>query len=160
MDLNLKGKVAVVTGGSLGIGRAVTEALAAQGVRVAIVARSQGPLQKAADEISVASGTEILAVPADVSSTEQVEAMMDKVASHFGRIDILVNGAAHPGGLVRSEIENASPEGLLEDINIKVVGYMRCAKAASAHMKRNKWGRIINIGGLTGADLRPPVQFA
>ena len=150
MDLKLKGKVAVVTGGSLGIGRAVTEALAAEGVRVAIVARSQGPLEQAAREISEKTGIEILAAPADVSSTEQVEAMIAKVVAHFGRIDILVNGAAHPGGLVRSEIEHASPEGLLEDINIKVVGYMRCAKAAAAHMKANGFGRIINIGGLTG----------
>ena len=150
MDLRLKGKVAVVTGGSLGIGRAVTQALAAEGVRVAIVARSAGPLEAAAREIQAETGVEILAVPADVSSTEQVQAMMDRVAAHFGRIDILVNGAAHPGGLVRSEIEHASPEGLLEDINIKVVGYMRCAKAAAAHMKRNGYGRIINIGGLTG----------
>ncbi len=150
MDLRLKGKVAVVTGGSLGIGRAVTEALAAEGVRVAIVARSQGPLEKAAREISEKTGIEILAAPADVGNTEQVEAMIDKVAAHFGRIDILVNGAAHPGGLVRSEIEHASPEGLLEDINIKVVGYMRCAKAAAAHMKKGGFGRIINIGGLTG----------
>ena len=150
MDLRLKGKVAVVTGGSLGIGRAVTEALAAEGVRVAIVARSQGPLEAAAREIAAQTGMDILAVPADVSNTEQVNAMMDKVAQHFGRIDILVNGAAHPGGLVRSEIENADPEGLLEDINIKVVGYMRCAKAAAAHMKKNGYGRIVNIGGLTG----------
>ena len=150
MDLNLKGKVAVVTGGSLGIGRAVTEALAREGVRVAIVARSKGPLEEAAREISAATGVEILAAPADVSKTDQVQTMMDRVASHFGRIDILVNGAAHPGGLVRSEIENADPEGLLEDINIKVVGYMRCAKAAAAHMKKNGFGRIINIGGLTG----------
>ncbi len=150
MDLKLKGKVAVVTGGSLGIGRAVTEALAAEGVRVAIVARSAGPLQAAAREISEQYGVEVLAAPADVSSTEQVEAMIEQVAQHFGRIDILVNGAAHPGGLVRSEIEHASPEGLLEDINIKVVGYMRCAKAAAAHMKKNGYGRIINIGGLTG----------
>ena len=150
MDLKLKGKVAVVTGGSLGIGRAVTEALATEGVRVAIVARSPKPLEEAAREISAKTGMEILAVPADVGKTEQVEAMMEKVAQHFGRIDILVNGAAHPGGLVRSEIENANPEGLLEDINIKVVGYMRCAKAASAHMKKNGFGRIINIGGLTG----------
>lgn len=150
MDLKLKGKVAVVTGGSLGIGRAVTEALAAEGVRVAIVARSAGPLQAAAREISEQHGIEVLAAPADVSSTEQVEAMIEQVAQHFGRIDILVNGAAHPGGLVRSEIEHASPEGLLEDINIKVVGYMRCAKAAAAHMKKNGYGRIINIGGLTG----------
>lgn len=150
MDLNLKGKVAVVTGGSLGIGRAVTEALAREGVRVAIVARSKGALEEAARDISEATGVEILAAPADVSKTDQVQAMMDQVARHFGRIDILVNGAAHPGGLVRTEIENADPEGLLEDINIKVVGYMRCAKAAAAHMKANGFGRIINIGGLTG----------
>ena len=150
MDLRLTNKVAVVTGGSMGIGRAVTEALAAEGVRVAIVARSQGPLEQAAREISAKTGVEILAVAADVGSTEQVNAMMDKVAQHFGRIDILINGAAHPGGLVRSEIENADPEGLLEDINIKVVGYMRCAKAAAAYMKKSGFGRIINIGGLTG----------
>lgn len=150
MDLRLKGKVAVVTGGSLGIGRAVTQALAAQGVRVAIVARSQGPLEQAAAEISRESGCEVFAVCADVSKTAAVEQMMARVEQHFGRIDILVNGAAHPGGLVRSDIQEADPEGLLEDINIKVVGYMRCAKAASAVMRKNGWGRIINIGGLTG----------
>lgn len=150
MDLRLKNKVAVVTGGSIGIGRAITEALAGEGVKVAIVARSAGALEQAAREITAKTGVEILAVPADVSSTEQVNAMMDKVAAHFGRIDILVNGAAHPGGLVRSAIEEADPEGLLTDIDIKVVGYMRCAKAASAYMKRHGFGRIINIGGLTG----------
>lgn len=150
MDLQLKGKVAVVTGGSLGIGRAVTEALAAEGVRVAIVARRQAQLDEVAAEITRATGVEVLGVAADVSDTEQVNAMMQRVAEHFGRVDILVNGAAHPGGLVRSEINEADPEGLLEDINIKVVGYMRCAKAAAPHMRRGGFGRIVNIGGLTG----------
>ncbi|MHC0507919.1 SDR family NAD(P)-dependent oxidoreductase [Achromobacter aegrifaciens] len=150
MDLQLKGKVAVVTGGSLGIGRAVTEALAAEGVRVAIVARRQAQLDEVAAEITRATGVEVLGVAADVSDTAQVNAMMQRVAEHFGRIDILVNGAAHPGGLVRSEIEEADPEGLLEDINIKVVGYMRCAKAAAPHMRQGGFGRIVNIGGLTG----------
>jgi NAD(P)-dependent dehydrogenase (short-subunit alcohol dehydrogenase family) len=150
MDLGLKGKVAVVTGGSLGIGRAVTEALAAEGVRVAIVARSRGALEEAAAQISESRGIDVFAAPADVSDTAQVNAMMVSVERRFGRIDILVNGAAHPGGLVRSNIEEADPEGLLEDVNIKVVGYMRCAKAAAAAMKRNGWGRIVNIGGLTG----------
>ncbi|APX74374.1 SDR family oxidoreductase [Achromobacter insolitus] len=150
MDLQLKGKVAVVTGGSLGIGRAVTEALAAEGVRVAIVARRQAQLDEVAAEITRATGVEVLGVAADVSDTEQVNAMMQRVAEHFGRVDILVNGAAHPGGLVRSEIDEADPEGLLEDINIKVVGYMRCAKAAAPHMRRGGFGRIVNIGGLTG----------
>jgi NAD(P)-dependent dehydrogenase (short-subunit alcohol dehydrogenase family) len=150
MDLQLKGKVAVVTGGSLGIGRAVTEALAAEGVRVTIVARRQAQLDEVAAEITRATGVEVLGVAADVSDTAQVNAMMQRVAEHFGRIDILVNGAAHPGGLVRSEIDEADPEGLLEDINIKVVGYMRCAKAAAPHMRQGGFGRIVNIGGLTG----------
>ena len=150
MDLRLKGKVAVVTGGSLGIGRAVAEAFSAQGVRVAIVARSREVLEQAAREITASTGVEALAVPADVSDTGQVEAAIQAVVDHFGRLDILINGAAHPGGLVRSEIEHASPEGLLEDINIKVVGYMRFAKAAAAHMRKGGFGRIINIGGLTG----------
>ncbi len=150
MDLQLKGKVAVVTGGSLGIGRAVSEALAAEGVRVAIVARRQAQLDEVAAEITRASGVEVRGFAADVSDTAQVDAMMQQVAAHFGRIDILVNGAAHPGGLVRSEIDEADPEGLLEDINIKVVGYMRCAKAAAPHMRRGGYGRIVNIGGLTG----------
>lgn len=150
MDLKLNGKVAVVTGGSLGIGRAIAEAFAAEGVRVAIVARSPGPLQLAAGEITAATGTEVLALPGDVADTAQIQAAIDAAAAHFGRLDILVNGAAHPGGLVRNAIEEADPEGMLRDIDIKVVGYMRCAKAATAHMKRNGWGRIINIGGLTG----------
>ncbi len=150
MDLKLNGKVAIVTGGSLGIGRAVAQALAAEGVRVGIVARNQATLEQVAREITEATGTEVMAAPADVADTAQVDAAVERVAERFGRIDILVNGAAHPGGLVRSEIENASPEGLLEDINIKVVGYMRFAKAAAAHMRRGGWGRIINIGGLTG----------
>ena len=150
MDLKLNGKVAIVTGGSLGIGRAVAQALAAEGVRVGIVARNQATLEQVAREITEATGTEVMAAPADVADTAQVDAAVELVAARFGRIDILVNGAAHPGGLVRSEIENASPEGLLEDINIKVVGYMRFAKAVAAHMRRGGWGRIVNIGGLTG----------
>lgn len=150
MDLKLNGKVAIVTGGSLGIGRAVAQALAAEGVRVGIVARNQATLEQVAREITEATGTEVMAASADVADTAQVDAAVELVATRFGRIDILVNGAAHPGGLVRSEIENASPEGLLEDINIKVVGYMRFAKAAAAHMRRGGGGRIVNIGGLTG----------
>lgn len=150
MDLRLKGKVAVVTGGSMGIGRAVTEALAQEGVNVAIVARSAATLETVAAEISAKTGTKVIAAPADVTNTADVTAMMERVADHFGRLDILLNGAAHPGGLVRSQLDEADPEGLLADINIKVVGYMRCAKAAAPHMKKNGYGRIINLGGLTG----------
>ena len=150
MDLRLKGKVAVVTGGSLGIGRAVAQALAEEGVQVALISRGREALERAASEIAQATGVKTLAVPVDVSDTAGVQAAMDTIAAHFGRLDILVNGAAHPGGLVRSALEEADPEGLLRDIDIKVVGYMRCAKAAVPFMKQGGFGRIINIGGLTG----------
>ena len=150
MDLGLKNKVAVITGGSMGIGYAVAKALAEEGAHVALISRGREALERAAAAIASATGVKTLAVPVDVSDTAGVQAAMDGIAAHFGRLDILVNGAAHPGGLVRSALEEADPEGLLRDIDIKVVGYMRCAKAAVPHMKPGGYGRIINIGGLTG----------
>ena len=76
--------------------------------------------------------------------------MVRRVAAELGRIDILVNGAAAPSGLVRNSVEDADPELLLADINTKVVGYFRCAQAVTPHMRANGYGRIVNIGGLTG----------
>ncbi len=150
MNLQLEGRAAIITGGSLGIGRAIAEAFAREGMSVAIVARSVGPLEQAAAEITAATGARVLAVPADVSNTAAVDAAVARAAAAFGRLDVLVNGAAHPGGLVRNEIEQADPDKLLEDIDIKVVGYFRMARAVVPHMKANRFGRILNIGGLTG----------
>ena len=84
--------------------------------------------------------------PADPAVSEMVEA----AHKHFGRIDILVNGAAAPSGVVRNDIEHAGDDELLSDLNTKVIGYFRCAKAVTPHMKAGGFGRIINIGGLTG----------
>jgi NAD(P)-dependent dehydrogenase (short-subunit alcohol dehydrogenase family) len=153
VDLDLRGKVAFVTGGSMGLGEAIALELAREGVDVAIVARRLIELNKAADAIRQVVGTQggrILPVVADTTDMAAVEAAVEQTVSTFGRLDILVNGAAHPGGLVRSEIEQASAEGLLDDIDIKVVGYFRCCKAVVSQMRRQKYGRIINIGGLTG----------
>lgn len=153
MELELRGKVAFVTGGSMGLGRAAALELAREGVDVAIVARRLAELNKAADAIRQIVGKQggrILPVVADTTNMSAVQAAVEATVSTFGRLDILVNGAAHPGGLVRSEIERATAEGLLEDIDIKVVGYFRCCKAIVPQMRRQKYGRIINIGGLTG----------
>lgn len=150
MDLELKGKAAFITGGSMGIGRAVARQLALEGVRVAIAARGMAALEQTAAELRAETGGDIVPVKTDTTSMEAVQHAIDETAERFGRLDILVNGAAAPGGLVRAELEHADDQGLLQDIDIKVVGYFRCAKAASAHMKKNGFGRIVNIGGLTG----------
>jgi NAD(P)-dependent dehydrogenase (short-subunit alcohol dehydrogenase family) len=150
MDLKLKGRGAFITGGSMGIGKAVAEILASEGVSVAIAARGKEALEKAAAELRQKTGGNILPLPTDVTSMDSVQRSMDAAAAEFGRLDILVNGAAAPGGLVRAEIDEASDTGLLQDLDIKVVGYFRCAKAAVPHMRKNQYGRIINIGGLTG----------
>ena len=155
MDLQLKGKSAFITGGSMGIGKAAALELAREGVDVAIAARRLPLLEEAAADLRhalahVPGAGRVLPVAVDTTDMASVSTAMTRAAEAFGRIDILVNGAAHPGGLVRSELEDADPQGLLQDIDIKVVGYLRCAKAAAPHMRKHRYGRIINIGGLTG----------
>lgn len=150
MDLDLKGKTAVVTGGSLGLGKAIAAELATEGVRVVITSRRREVLERTAAELCASTDGDVSAIPADTTSTASVRSMAKAAAEHLGRVDILVNGAAAPAGLVRNAIEDADPELLLADLNTKVVGYFRCAQAVAPHMRRNGYGRIINIGGLTG----------
>ena len=150
MDLQLSGRVALVTGGGQGIGKAITRELAAEGAAVVIAGRRQHILDDTAKEIEAEAGTRILPVAADTTNTESVRAVVIAAARELGRIDILVNGAAAPSGLVRSSIVAADPELLLADLNTKVVGYFRCAQAVVPYMKERRFGRIVNIGGLTG----------
>jgi len=145
----LEDQVAIVTGGGLGIGKAITRALARRGATVVIAARRLPILQEAADEIAAETGARIVPVVADTTDTESVEAMA-AAAAQVGRLSILVNGAAAPAGLVRNDVANADPEALLADLNTKVVGYFRCIKAVVPYMRANQYGRIVNIGGLTG----------
>ena len=160
MDLRLKGKVAVVTGGSLGIGRAVAEAFAAEGVRVAIVARSQGALEEAAREITAKTGVEVLATPADVSDTAQVQAAVDKAAAHFGRIDILVNNA----GAAWGEDFDAFPESgwdKVVDLNLKTPFFLTKALAGPLRAAaRARVAKIINIASTDGIGLNPQENYS
>ena len=150
MDLELTGKVAVITGASRGVGKAIARELAKEGVDVAICARHREALEEAAGELEQETGRRILPVPTDTTNWESVRRMVETTAVTLGRVDILVNNAATPGGLVRGALADASDEALLEDIDTKVVGYFRCAKAVAPYMQRQGWGRIINIGGLSG----------
>lgn len=150
MDLELAGKVAIVTGGSRGIGKAIARELALEGVDVAICARSLGPLEKAAQELAEETGRRILPIEADTTSSDSVERLVKTAIATLGAVDILVNNAAVVGGMVQGPLSEAGEEALLEDINTKVMGYFRCSKAVAPHMQDRGWGRIINIGGLSG----------
>jgi NAD(P)-dependent dehydrogenase (short-subunit alcohol dehydrogenase family) len=141
VELGLKGKVAAVTGGTDGIGRATALRLAQEGAKVAICARRQEPLDKTAAEIRKA-GVEALAVAADMSKAADVERFMKAVIERFGRIDILVNNA---GTSARGKFLELDDKTWDADLELKVFGAIRCARLAVPHMKKNGGGRIVNI---------------
>ncbi|WP_328912164.1 MULTISPECIES: SDR family NAD(P)-dependent oxidoreductase [unclassified Streptomyces] len=142
MDLQLIGRRAVVTGGSRGIGLAVGRALAAEGADVALVARDAEALARAAEEVAAIGAGRAIGVPADTGDDASVAAMAEEVVRRFGGVDILVNAAAPAN-------RGAFPESALEDqINVKVRGYLRTARAFAPLMTAQGWGRIVNISGL------------
>jgi NAD(P)-dependent dehydrogenase (short-subunit alcohol dehydrogenase family) len=150
MDLALTDRVAVVTGGSQGIGKAVARGLALEGCDVALVARTRAKLEATAAELAQESGRTVVAAPADTSVREQVDAMVADVVARFGRIDVLVNCAGTPGGVAMGGIETIADEDQLGDLNTKYMGYLRTARAVAPHMKERGFGRIVHVGGLSG----------
>ena len=149
MDLNLAGKVAIVTGGSRGIGKAIALELAREGAEVAIVARAQAALDDAAVDIARQTGRTVKAIAADTGDDAAVKAMVAAVQAAFGRIDILVNCAAQPAGQARPPaLAEITTEALWTDVNVKVMGYLRTAREVASSMIAQGSGRIINISGL------------
>lgn len=149
MDLELRGKVAVVTGGSRGIGKAIARELALEGADIALVARNAEPLEETRKELADQTGRRFVGITADTSSDESIRAMGRQVLESFGRVDILVNAAAKPGGQQPPpklhEIDTAAFD---DELHTKVLGYLRCAREVVPSMKQHGWGRIINISGL------------
>ncbi len=142
--------MAIITGGSAGIGFAVARVLAASGARIVVAARRPEALLAAAAELEAECGRSVLAVPTDTTDQSEVDRLVMTATATLDRVDILVNCAASPSGLVRNEVRELDDSALLKDLDTKVVGYARCAKAVAPVMMRQRWGRIINIGGLTG----------
>ncbi len=149
MDLQLAHKTAVITGGSRGIGKAIAMALAAEGVDVAILSRTASALEEVAGQITRSTGRKAVPLVVDTGDTAAVDAAVEQAARELGRIDILVNNAARPGGAPpKPGVENLPDDVFTEQMNVKVLGYLRCARAVVPHMKEHGWGRIINISGL------------
>lgn len=148
MDLELTGKRAIVTGGSRGIGLAVARALAAEGADVALVARGMAALDAAREAVAAETGRRIVSVSADTGDEESVRDMVATVAGDLGGVDILVNAAARPNTGAVVGIDAFSDGDFGEQVNVKVLGYLRCVRAVVPHMRSAGWGRIVNISGL------------
>ncbi|MDQ0382073.1 SDR family NAD(P)-dependent oxidoreductase [Amycolatopsis thermophila] len=153
MDLRLNGKRAIVTGGSRGIGFAVAAALTAEGADVAIVARDAEALDRARARI----GGNTLAVPADATDDSAVRAAVERTVAGFGGVDILVNAAAQPADPTKpATLADLDDDDLRAEIETKVLGYLRFARAAAPHMIAGGWGRIVNISGLNARRTGSP----
>ena len=149
MDLDLKGKVALVTGGSRGIGRAIGIALAREGARVVLVARTEADVRMAAKKIENDTGAEALAVTGDVTRVSDIERVVEAAQSRFGGVDILVSNAGVPGGIGFGPLAEVDDSDVMKDIETKFMGLLRAARAVAPHMQEQGWGRIIGIVGLS-----------
>jgi 3-oxoacyl-[acyl-carrier protein] reductase len=142
MDLGLKGKVAIVTGGSEGIGRATAQSLGREGVRVVICARRADVLERAAQDVAEATGAEIVPVQADMRNPTDVERLVHSAARRFGRLDILVNNA---GTSAAGAFESVSDDAWQADLELKLFGAIRASRAAVPHLRQAGGGSIVNL---------------
>jgi len=149
MDLGLAGKTALVTGGSKGIGAAIGAALAREGVRVVLCARTTAEVERTAKAIAEATGSPTLGLTGDVTRREDVERVVEEASHCFGGVDILVSNAGVPGGIGFGPIDRIEDANVMKDVETKFLGTLRAARAVVPHMKRQGWGRIIGIVGLS-----------
>jgi NAD(P)-dependent dehydrogenase (short-subunit alcohol dehydrogenase family) len=152
MDLGLTGRVAIVTGGSRGIGRAVAERLCREGARVAFCARDRASLAEAERALLALGGGKPLAVEADLTQAGAAERAVEAAAAAWGRVDILVNNAGAARGIPFDEM---TEEYWLENLKLKLFGYLRMARLVLPHLRRNGWGRIVNVAGMAGLQPSP-----
>ncbi|WP_309120011.1 SDR family oxidoreductase [Paenibacillus sp.] len=143
MDLGLQGKVALITGGSKGIGLATAMRLAREGAAVAICARDEGHLRAAAERIVEETGsTEVLFAAADVTRQEDCERAVAATVERFGRLDVLVNNA---GTSAAGPFERVTTDAWQQDLDLKLFGAIHCSRAAVPHLRNAGGGAIVNV---------------
>jgi NAD(P)-dependent dehydrogenase (short-subunit alcohol dehydrogenase family) len=143
----LDGKVALVTGGTKGLGRAMADALASAGASVVLTGRSIDSAEAVAHDLATAEGVKTLGLAADVAVSTEVKAMVDRVLDAFGRLDILVNNA---GINIRRPIEELEESEWDRVIATNLTGPWLCCRAAAGPMRKQKWGRVINVSSTLG----------
>lgn len=151
MDLHLKGRRAIVTGGSKGLGAAIARELLAEGAAVAICSRNQLELEATATELRQAGG-QVVAKVADVTNADEVEGFIGHSVAELGGLDVLVNnaGRAHPGTFA-----TLTDADFQADLEVKLFSQMRCSRAALPHLRNAGGGAIININAIYGRQPDP-----
>lgn len=144
---DLSGRVAIITGGGTGIGKAAARLLAQRGADIALAGRKADVLENAAKQIRSESAAKCIAVPTDVRKPEQCEALMEAVADQLGRIDILINNAGGAHGHVG--LSQMDPSKWDRDIQLNLSAAQYCSQAALPHLKKSN-GNIVNISSLAG----------
>ena len=147
MDLKLKGKTALVTGGSEGIGKGIARSLAKEGVNLAICARRQEPLEAVAKEIAKETDAKIIAIPADLRNNASAKAFIEQAHKALGRVDIMINNAGSAAGGV---IEHLTEDDWEKGLQLKFMGYVRCLRYVLPLMVKQGGGRVVNLIGNDG----------
>jgi 3-oxoacyl-[acyl-carrier protein] reductase len=151
VDLGLHGKVAIIGASSKGLGKASALALAREGAQVTICARTQADLQAAADEISRESGTDVLAVEADLATAAGVDSVVAATVARFGGVDVLI---ANTGGPALGKFGDFSDDDWRQAFEMVTLNFVRFVRAVVPHMRTRHWGRIV---GIQSSSVKQPV---
>lgn len=157
MDLGLKGKVAVVTGASKGMGQAIAAGLAAEGARLLMVARTAETLSAAAEAIRKATGADVSVLAGDVADPGLAQKIVDEATAKWGGLDIVVNNAGGPPPGNFLEHDEAAWQ---QALNINFLSAVRLIKAAAPHMKKKKWGRIVSLTSTVAKEPSPEMVLS
>jgi 3-oxoacyl-[acyl-carrier protein] reductase len=152
VDLGLKGKVALVAASSKGLGKASALALAREGARVTICARTEADLHAAAEEIQRETGAEVLAVPADLTTAEGISSVVAAAAGRFGGVDVLVNNS---GGPALGRFGDFTDDDWRRAFEVVTLNFVRFVREVVPHMRQHRWGRIV---GIQSSSVKQPVD--
>jgi 3-oxoacyl-[acyl-carrier protein] reductase len=144
MDLQLGGAAVLVTGGTKGMGRSAAVAFAGEGARVAVLARGRAELDRTVEELRAAGAAEAVAVPADLTEADALEAAVDRVGAGWGELNVLVN-AAGPVEVGVGRFDDVDDEEWLATFDIGVLSAVRCVRAALPWLRAAQWARVVNV---------------
>ena len=152
MDLGLDGKIALVAASSKGLGKASALALAREGAKVTVCARTAGDLEATAEEIRQETGAEVLAVPADLSQAQDIENVVQATIERFGGVDVLIDNS---GGPRLGRFADLSDDDWRQAFEVVTLNFVRFVRAVTPHMRARHWGRII---GIQSSSVKQPVD--